>query len=59
MNKEEFAYKIVEGYDMDTVIDSAVQGILTHWDKYPEDLKWEIDQRQDILNNEKVEEEWK
>ena len=55
MNKEEFAYKIVEGYDMDTLIDTAVQGILDKWEQYPSYLKEEIENRQDILQGRGIE----
>ena len=54
MDKETFAQKIVEDYDMETTIDTAVKGILDHWSIYPEDLNEEIEQRQDILNGEEV-----
>lgn len=55
MNKEEFAHRIVEEYDMDTVIDTAVKGILDYWEKYPESLKEEIENRKDILGKQEVE----
>lgn len=56
MDKEEFAREIVEGYDMDGVVDSAIQGILANWERYPENLKEEIENRQDILNGKELEE---
>jgi len=39
---------------MDTLIDTAIMGILDHWEKYPDDLKEEIEQRKDILGNDEV-----
>ena len=54
MDKEEFARKIVDGYDMETLVDTAVKGILDNWETNPQNLKEEIEQRQDILNGEIV-----
>ena len=56
MEKEEFAHKIVEGYDMDTLIDAAVLGILYNWENEPTNLQEEIKQRQDILQGEQIDE---
>jgi hypothetical protein len=55
MKLEEFASKIVDRYDIEQLEDTAVMGILLNWKKYPENLKEEIEQRQDILQGEKVE----
>jgi hypothetical protein len=54
MDKEEFAQRIIEEYDMDTLMDTAIKGILDHWERYPEDFYEEQKQRQDILKGESV-----
>jgi hypothetical protein len=54
MDKHEFANKIVEQYDIDTLIESAIDGILQSWEQNSTLLEEEIKQRQDILEGEEV-----
>jgi len=48
--KEEFASKIVDNYDMETLVDTAVLGILNSWKENPELLKEEIENRPDLIS---------
>ena len=46
--KTEFAHRIVQEYDMDTLIDTSVMGILNSWKQNPKYLKEEIENREDL-----------